>query len=196
MTYQAARVNWSRLALWALLAVPSGILSVSYASGLMSYGEVVSETGEWATRLLIVTLTITPIRLIFKRGQWLVWLVRRRRDFGVATFCYAAEHLAIYVFRKASVPLMIEEGAEPWLLAGWIAMIVFLALAVTSNDASVRLMRKNWKRLHRFVYPAAALVFLHWILSAFDPTTAYVHLAILLAVETARISLQIRQRVT
>jgi sulfoxide reductase heme-binding subunit YedZ len=162
----------------------------------MSYGEVVSETGEWATRLLIATLAITPIRLIFRRGQWLVWLVRRRRDFGVATFCYAAGHLAVYVFRKASVPLMIEEGSEPWLLAGWIAMIVFLALAATSNDISVRMLRKGWKRLHRFVYPAAALVFIHWVLSAFDPTTAYIHLAVLLALEATRIVLQMRQRVT
>jgi sulfoxide reductase heme-binding subunit YedZ len=196
MAYQIANPSWSRLVLWGFLGLPGAILAFAYPTGAMSYGEVVSETGEWATRLLIATLAITPIRLIFRRGQWLVWLVRRRRDFGVATFCYAAGHLAVYVFRKASVPLMIEEGSEPWLLAGWIAMIVFLALAATSNDISVRMLRKGWKRLHRFVYPAAALVFIHWVLSAFDPTTAYIHLAVLLALEATRIVLQMRQRVT
>ncbi|MEQ1768256.1 MAG: ferric reductase-like transmembrane domain-containing protein [Devosia sp.] len=169
---------------------------LSYLSGRMGYGEFVSESGEWAARLLILSLAVTPLRLIFKRGRWLVWLVRQRRYFGVATFGYATGHLAVYVLRKASPALMLEEASEPWLLAGWVAFVVLLALAVTSNDASVRLMRRGWKRLHRLVYLGAVLVFLHWTLSAFDPTVAYVHLAILVALETVRVALEIRQRVT
>lgn len=190
------QLSASRPVLWAVLSIPGIILLIAYFSGGSSYGEVVSESGEWATRLLILTLAVTPLRLIFKRGQWLLWLVRRRRDFGVATFAYAAGHLAVYVARKGSPSLMLEEGLEPWLLAGWVAFVIMLALAITSNDSSVRFLRKNWKRLHRFVYLGAALVFVHWTLSAFDPTPAYAHLAIIAVLETIRIVLEMRQRVT
>ena len=61
---------------------------------------------------------------------------------------------------------------------------------------AVRALGRAWKRLHRLVYPAAILAFLHWVLTAYDPATAYVHVAILTAIEAVRIGLQYRQRVT
>ena len=62
-----------------------------------------------------------------------------------------------------------------------------LALAVTSNDASARLLRRRWKLLHRGVYAAAVLTFAHWILSAFDPIPGAIHLAVLVALEAIRL---------
>ena len=62
-----------------------------------------------------------------------------------------------------------------------------LVLAATSNDAAVRSLRARWKWLHRAVYVAAALTFGHWVLTAFDPTTAYVHLGILAALQALRL---------
>ena len=53
-----------------------------------------------------------------------------------------------------------------------------------------------WRRLHRLVYPAAVLTFLHWVLAAFDPMTAYIHIAVLAVIELVRVALQYRQRVT
>ncbi|HCS17700.1 MAG TPA: sulfite oxidase subunit YedZ, partial [Erythrobacter sp.] len=38
--------------------------------------------------------------------------------------------------------------------------------------------------------------FLHWVWSAFDPTTAWIHFVILAAIEIVRIALQRAQRVT
>jgi len=75
-------------------------------------------------------------------------------------------------------------------------LALFVPLAMTSNDVSVRLMKRGWKRLHRLVYPAAVLTFLHWVWSAFDPTTAWIHVGILAAIEIVRIALQRAQRVT
>jgi sulfoxide reductase heme-binding subunit YedZ len=97
-------------------------------------------------------MAITPLRLLFRQGNWLVWLLRRRRDLGVATFAYACAHTAVYLFRKGELNLILAEAMEPWLLVGWIALGILLALAATSNDASVRLLRRAWKRLHRLVY--------------------------------------------
>lgn len=73
------------------------------------------------------------------------------------------------------------------MLTGWIAMFIFVALAVTSNNASVRALGKRWKSLHKLVYVAAILTFLHWILTAFDPLTGYIHAAILLGIQALRL---------
>ena len=64
--------------------------------------------------------------------------------------------------------------------------MIFLALAITSNNGSVRKLGKKWKSLHRLVYVAAALVFAHWILTAFEPQLAYVVLVALCLVEALR----------
>ncbi len=189
------RVLNSRPLLWVLLALPGIWLLSRWATGGATYGEVVSDSGVWATQLLILTLAITPVRLMFRRGAWVSWLMRRRRDFGVATFAYAVTHTGIYLFRKSDLQLILAESAEAWLLVGWIALAVFLPLALTSNDASMRLLRHAWKRLHRLVYVAAILVFVHWVLSAFDPFVAYIHICVLASLELVRIALQLRHRV-
>ena len=82
------------------------------------------------------------------------------------------------------------------MLAGWLAFALFVPLAATSNDMATRALKRTWKRLHRLVYPAAILTFLHWVLAAFDPATAYIHIAIITAIELVRVWLQWRQRVT
>ena len=120
--------------------------------------------------------------------------MRRRRDFGIAVFGYALLHLAVYLARKQQFGIIWSEGTQMDLLTGWIAMALFLPLALTSNDASVRWMRQSWKLLHRLVYPAAALTLLHWLLTAFDPTSAIVHASILAALEAVRIVLMLRRR--
>jgi sulfoxide reductase heme-binding subunit YedZ len=190
------RLRGSQLVLWALLAMPGIWILCRWAGGAATYGEVVSNSGLWATQLLIATMAITPLRLLFRRGNWLVWLLRRRRDLGVATFAYACAHTAVYLFRKGELRLILQEAVEPWLLVGWIALGILLALAATSNDASVRLLRRAWKRLHRLVYLGAILVFGHWVLSAFDPLVAFIHVGLLSVLEAVRLALQSRQRVT
>ena len=74
--------------------------------------------------------------------------------------------------------------------------MLFVPLAATSSDVAARALKRSWKRLHRLVYPAAILTFVHWALAAYDPTTAYLHIGILAVIEIVRIALQRRQRVT
>jgi methionine sulfoxide reductase heme-binding subunit len=170
-------------ALWIVLAAPGLVLLQRYASGAMSYGEFIHWSGDIPVWLLIVTLAISPLRRAI-RGSFNVWLGNRRRDFGVATFGYAAGHLGAYLIRKTDPALIWSEGVEPGLLTGWIALVMLLALALTSNDASVRWLRAGWKRLHLLVYAAAILTAAHWILTAYDPAAAWIHagaIAVLLA---------------
>ena len=188
----------SRPLLWLVLALPALWILYRWASAPASYGygHAIGDTGDWAAWLLMLTLAVTPVRLLFRRRRWPTWLVRRRRDFGVASFAYAAGHTVIYLADKASLEVILAELALPDILGGWLALALFVPLAATSNDIATRALGRSWKRLHRLVYPAAILTFLHWVLAAFDPTTAYIHIGILAAIELVRIALQRRQRVT
>jgi len=188
----------SRPLLWLILSLPGLWIAWRWTMtpDLYGYGHAIGDTGDWAAWLLMATLAVTPLRLIFRKQGWAIWLMRRRRDIGVASFAYALGHTLAYLVRKGSPEFVFAEFSSPYILAGWIAFALFLPLAITSNDISVRRLKRSWKRLHRLVYPAAILTFLHWVWSAFDPTTAWIHVGILAVVEIVRIALQQRQRVT
>lgn len=159
-----------------------------YVTGTLFYGEFIHITGEFSARLLILTLAVTPLRRLLPKQRWTAWLIRQRRYLGVATFAYAVPHLVAYVVRLGDdIPRIVAEGLEPGMLTGWVAMVIFLALAVTSNDTSVRKLGRRWKALHRLAYAAAVLTFLHWILVAFDPIPALLHAGVLVAIEMTRL---------
>ena len=44
---------------------------------------------------------------------------------------------------------------------GTASLIIFALLAFTSNDWSVRKMKKNWRKLHQLTYTAIFLLFWH-----------------------------------
>lgn len=177
----------AQLVLWILLALPAAATVARQATDAISYGEAIHESGEWAVRLLVAVLAVTPLRRLFPRAGWAQWLTRRRRDLGVAVFAYAALHLAIYLVRKAPAPeLILREALDPGMALGWIAFVGFALLAATSNDASVRRLGPRWKGLHRWVYAAAALTIAHWVMTAFDPLAGWIYGAVLLAVGLLR----------
>ncbi len=194
----AMKALQSRLSLWLILAIPGAwmLLRWGLTPQEYGYGHAIADSGDWAAWLLLMTLAVTPIRLAFRKHVWAQWLMRRRRDLGVASFAYALGHTVIYLWRKNELQIIGTEAVQIQYLTGWIAFALFVPLAVTSNDVSMRSLKRNWKRLHRFVYPAAVLTFLHWALTAFEPMTAYIHIGILAAIEIVRIILQRRQSVT
>jgi methionine sulfoxide reductase heme-binding subunit len=184
----ARRVLDSRLAFCLVLAVPGAWWLFAYVTGVLFYGEVVHATGRLSARLLILTLAMTPLSRVLPRARWLGWLRRRRRYLGVAAFGYALFHAVVYVARQPAIADVLGDARTAAMWTAWIALMLMLALAATSNDASVRRLGRRWKLLHRAAYAAAVLSFAHWILSAFDPIPAYLHLGVLVAVEALRFS--------
>ena len=177
-----------------VLALPGAADAVRYATGAIGYGEALQASGVWSVRLLIATLAVSGLRAAFPGARWSAWLLRRRRDLGVATFGYAALHLGIYLVKKAPMPvLIVREGVEPGMAVGWIAFVVFAALAATSNDASVRAMGRGWKALHRFVYAGAALTVAHWLMTAFELTEGLMHSAGLVTAAVTGRALRLRR---
>lgn len=172
---------------WTVLSVPAIVICTRFFADSISYGQAIHQTGQWSVGLLIGTLALTPLRIVLKSNPTLLAVLRYRRAIGVASFSYAALHTIIYLERKWGAGLIIKEGVEPSLATGWIALAIFVALAVTSNDYAVRNMRRTWKRLHRGVYVATFLTFIHWWLASFDPMMAYVFAGVLIAVQMLRL---------
>ena len=172
--------------IWAILVVPAAYILVRYLQDAIPYGQVIHDTGNWSVGLLSLALAATPLCRVLPEAKWPRWIMAHRRALGVASFAYAALHTLTYLQRKWGYGYILKEGVEPDLLTGWIALLIFLPLAITSNDKSVRVLRRNWQRLHRTVYFAAGLVFAHWILTALERQVAYICLATLCVVELLR----------
>jgi len=176
-----------RWLLWLVLMLPLAWMTWRYAAESVYYGEYLHWTGVQSARLLLLTLAVTPLLRLLPRAAAIRWLMRRRRDIGLVTFFYALAHTVAYLVRKSDLSLIAGEALEAGMLTGWIAFLVFIALAVTSNDASVRAMGRKWRSLHKTVYVAAILTYLHWVLTAFDPTAGYVHGAVAVVLLLARL---------
>jgi sulfoxide reductase heme-binding subunit YedZ len=192
-------VALSRIAVWTLLAAPLVLLTYNYAFettyllGEVYYGGYVHGTGRWAAWALLAALAATPLRFTFPSSIFARWYLNQRRYLGVASFAYATAHLTAYLLRQ-EWDIVAEDFATAAFWSGYIAFAIFAVLALTSNDLSLRLLRRAWKNLHRLVYPAAALTFAHWALTAFDPFTAYCHIAALALLESYRVFLNWRPR--
>ena len=163
---------------WLILYVPLLAQTYRYQLELVFYGEYLHWTGLQSTRLILLALSITPLRSFFPTAIWVKWLLSKRRAIGVASFIYALLHLVAYLVNKGNLQSIVQEGQTIGLLTGWVAFVIFLLLAATSNDYSLRLLLRRWKTLHKAVYLGAALTLAHWILTAFNPTTAYIYLGV------------------
>jgi len=153
----------SKPLLWALLAAPAAHMIYRLIGEDMLPDELVGPSGEWAARLIILALMLTPLAMLLPRARPIGWLVRRRRAFGVAAFCYALLHLAFYVAEMETLNNILAELSLSGIWTGWAALLLMLPLALTSNDAAVRALGRGWKKLHRLAYPAALLLLVHWI---------------------------------
>lgn len=181
------RIVDSRYLIWALLALPGIYMLQSYVRGSLFYGELMHASGDMAARLLILALAITPLRLIFPRSGWPLWLLQRRRYIGVAAFGFALLHAAVYAQRLGDIAAIGEDAREASMWTGWLALVVMLPLAATSNHWSVRKLGRRWKTLHRLVYAAALLTLGHWFLAAFDPLPGIMHFAVLACLQALRL---------
>lgn len=179
----------NRVFLWTLLSLPALAMLIGYARGQVGAMELLHPTGEFSARLMIVAMMLGPLVALLGPKPWLGWLVKRRRYFGVAAFGYALLHLVFYVIDMETVADMLAEIGALGIWTGWLAMLLFVPLALTSNNAAMRALKAGWKKLQRLVYPTAILVLVHWIFVHNNLGPALVHfipLTLLIAVRVFR----------
>src|SRR6185312_2825710 len=121
-------------------------------------------TGDWTVIFLLCSLALTPARAVF---DWMP-LVQIRRRIGVAAALYAGLHFLIYVADQKwnLIVVALEIAKRFYLTIGFVALLSLAALAITSTNGWQRRLKRNWKRLHWLIYPAAVLAILHFFIQS------------------------------
>lgn len=154
---------WSRCvpySLWVLFALPALAMAVAIFTSddpSTAIQEMIHPSGEMSARFMIVAMMATPLAILLKGWRGPQWMKRNRRYMGVAAFGYALLHTVLYLIDKAGLDPVLSELPRLYIWTGWVAFLIFVPLAMTSNDWFVRRMGTWWKWMQRWTYAAAVL---------------------------------------
>lgn len=143
--------------------------------------------GDWTLRLLLVTLAMTPIRML----TGITEAIRVRRILGLWAYAFLCLHFSIYLvfdLEFSAAQLGADLVKRTYITLGFSAWLLLLPLAITSTNGWQRRLKRNWKTLHKLVYPAAIFGAIHylWLVKA-DTRTPLIYFAILLALLAFRL---------
>lgn len=163
----ANRLSLIKLAVVILSLLPAAELALRWQMGRMGARpttEALLWTGDWAVAFLLITLAITPARALF---DWPA-LVTLRRRLGLAAAGYVLLHVTLYVFDQKwnLVVVALEILKRFYLTIGFVAVLIFVVLSITSTDGWQKKLRRNWKRVHYLVYPLSVLALIHFFLQS------------------------------
>ena len=180
--------NWFWLTVNLAASLPLIVLIWDYVHHTLSVDPVSAinnRTGRAAIVMLLFGLACTPVNTVFGFRKALTV----RKALGLWAFFYASLHLLNFVgldyFFDFNMILQDAVLKKPYILAGLGALLILLALAITSTRGWMRRLGRTWKRLHRLVYAAGGLAVLHFLWQAkaakrMDPLLYALALALLL----------------
>ena len=148
------------LSLWPLYVISYQIIFNQL--GPEPVDRIINHFGEWTLIFILLTLSMTPLKKITKSVEW----IRFRRMLGLFTFFYASIHMLSYVgldYRFDFEPLINDVFKKKFVFIGFSAWLLLIPLAVTSSERMVRLLKQNWKKIHRLIYIIGIFGVLHYI---------------------------------
>ncbi len=158
------QVTWFKVFVFVLCLVPLTRLvygAVNNSLGANPIEAITRSTGWWTLCFLMVTLSVTPLRKLSGAN----WLLRLRRMLGLYAFFYALVHFSTFVWfdHWFDVGEIVKDVIKrPFVTVGFAAFVLLWPLALTSTNAMVRRLGRNWQRLHRLVYVIAVLGVVHY----------------------------------
>lgn len=162
------RIDWTwfgiKFMAHVLALLPIGLLAYQALNDQLGADPVAAlthSTGDWTLRFLLLSLAMTPLRLLLKKS----WPIRFRRLLGLYCFFYASMHFCIYLFLDLG-SYWSQIGADiikrPFITVGFSAWLLLIPLAITSNQWMMRKLKKNWLTLHKLVYVIGVLGVVHY----------------------------------
>ena len=124
--------------------------------------EITHRTGKTAITLLILSLSIRPLRQLLNWPQ----VNKLRRPLGLYAGFYALIHFSIFIWLDYGFQWNLIFNYlvnNLFILLGFTTGLILLALSITSLNVFLKKMGKRWKQLHRLVYVAGILSALHFI---------------------------------
>lgn len=152
-------------AVFVLALVPFGMLIYYAFTSQLTANPIefiTHYTGDWALYFLLLTLSISPLRIITGSNA----PTRFRRMLGLFAFFYACLHFATYFvldqfFDFAAIVDDIVK--RPYITVGFTAFVMLVPLAVTSTRKMVMRLGPRWRQLHMLIYPLTFLAILHYL---------------------------------
>ena len=173
------------LSLWPLYVISYQIIFNQL--GPEPVDRIINHFGEWTLIFILLTLSMTPLKKITKSVEW----IKFRRMLGLFTFFYASIHMLSYVgldYRFDFEPLINDVLKKKFIFIGFSAWLLLIPLAITSSERMVRLLKQNWKKIHRLIYIIGIFGVLHYIWLSktifFKPLIFLIILVILLLFRT------------
>jgi sulfoxide reductase heme-binding subunit YedZ len=158
-------IRFVKPTLFAVCLLPFALIIWRVLDGSMGPNPVEAithDTGDWALRLLLATLAVTPLRRL---TGW-AWLTRLRRMLGLFAFFYAVLHFSTYLWLDQFFDwqaIVADIAKRPYITVGFAALVLMLPLAVTSTKGWIRRLGPRWKELHRAIYVIGVLAVLHYL---------------------------------
>lgn len=177
-----------RIPTWSLYLLGLALAAWVVVPGLSAIDpvhDIERGLGLWAVRLILLGLMITPLR-------WLgINALRFRRQIGLVAFGLVVLHLLAWLILDMGLrwEQILADLVKRWyIMIGMASFLLLIPLAVTSNDRSIRWLRKSWGRLHKLAYPAAILAVAHFIMvQKVWSAEILIYAAILLGLLAARV---------
>ena len=183
--------RWIKVPVFLLCLVPAALLVRGMLTGSLGANPAETiqlQTGRWAFKFLLLTLSITPIRRVTKWNP----IIQYRRMLGLFAFFYATLHFAAYWAFDLSFAfgaMLADVAKRPFITFGFTAFLLMVPLALTSTKGWIRRLGKRWTLLHRLIYVSAVCAAIHfaWKVKVFagDPVKYAAIVAVLLAFRIA-----------
>ncbi|MGL5451162.1 MAG: protein-methionine-sulfoxide reductase heme-binding subunit MsrQ [Aeromonas sp.] len=141
--------------LWLGFAIPAGLLGGDPVPELIHY------LGKGALNLLLLTLLVSPLAKHWRQGA----LIKLRRPLGLWCGVWALLHVVAWL----ALDLQFDWGligrelfTRSYIIVGMMALLLLMALSITSWPALQRRMGAGWQKLHNWIYAIALLVPVHY----------------------------------
>ena len=167
-----------KVAAWAACLAPLGVLGYRAFTGDLTANPISFVThwlGDWTLRILLVSLAMTPLRILFRWS----WPIALRRLLGLFAFFYASLHFSVWLVLDHFFAWR-QMGADivkrPYITVGMTALLLLIPLAATSTAGAIRrLGGARWRWLHRLVYVVGVCAVLHylWLAKKANPSPYY-----------------------
>jgi len=131
--------------------------------GANPFEALTRQSGEWTLRFLLITLSLTPLKIVLKKS----WPLKFRRMLGLFVFFYASIHLMTYIWFDQFFDwdeIWTDIVKRPFITVGMLSWFILLPLAITSTNRMKRRVGRYWKKLHQFVYLIGVLVLIHYFM--------------------------------
>jgi len=143
---------------------------IFYLSLILSLYFVLTNSHVSAAKFALITLSLViftkPFVKLFPTIGLFKTLLALRRQTGQASALFAFSHVLAQIFPSFNLVQLFQTsylmGPTGYMFWGTLALILMFILAITSNDFSTKLLKRNWFLLQKLIHPLYIFTLIHF----------------------------------